>query len=198
MKVITAAWQLIKMHVNDSTEIKHLLYALIFLKTYAKSQTVHCAIVDWPDQKEFSCKSWHVIKLLSEQKDRVIRLENRLIDNPATDPNNLYQKIATLTADCSDFHINEMPPWDTKWYLRKFKGPGLKYLVAVATYSNHICFAAGPFLPKDKENKIIKDTLLAALPHDKPIEVNSGPKGDNRLMGPNSGITSEKRRVKSA
>ena len=67
--VITAAWQMIKYLVCDDYEIKHLLWGLVFLKVYAKNQTIHCSIVGWPTVKEFSSRSWYIIRIL----DRRIR-----------------------------------------------------------------------------------------------------------------------------
>ena len=66
--VITAAWQMIKYLVCDDYEIKHLLWGLVFLKVYVKNQTIHCSIVGWPIVKEFSSRSWYIIRILAEQK----------------------------------------------------------------------------------------------------------------------------------
>ena len=91
-----------------------------------------------------------------------------------------------LTGECSNFHIDEPSPWNPKWYLEKFNGPGLKYLVAIAIYSDNICFAEGPQCAgSGDENTFYKETLLPSIPENEPVEVDSGPGDDKQLMGPN-------------
>ena len=194
--VITAAWQMIKYLVCDDYEIKHLLWGLVFLKVYAKNQTIHCSIVGWPTVKEFSSRSWYIIRILAEQKNRIVTLQSRFEGSPPQDPNN-PTKIPNLVADCADFHIDEPFPWHKKWVSRKFNGPGLKYFVAIAIHSNNICYAEGPEFATRNESRFVKETLLLEMPDDEPIEVDAGPKGDSRLMGPDTGMSSEIRKKKS-
>lgn len=194
--VITALWQLIKNIVDDGYEIKHLLYGLVFLKVYAKNQSIHCAIVDWPTEKEFSSRAWHIIKTLSDQLLRVIKLENRFINAPIQDPNST-EKHSLLCGDCADFHIDEPSPWNKDWYSRKFDGPALKYFAACAIYSNNICYTTCPIPAQNHEGNFLDATILMELPDDEPIEVDSGPTGDRRYMGPQAGMTHAIRKAKS-
>ena len=50
--VITEIWNRIEQNVDTGIIPKHLLYGLVFLKVYATSEEVHCAIVDWPSAVE--------------------------------------------------------------------------------------------------------------------------------------------------
>ena len=77
------------------------------------------------------------------------------------------------------------------WFSKKIKGPGLKYLVAIAIYSSNICFVDGPYPAGKNKNTVYKQKLLNMIPKEEPIEVDSGPKGDDRLMGPNVGLSQE-------
>ena len=52
-KVIAGLWELIKNDVNDGILLKHLLWALIFLKIYAPNEEAHCAMVGWPTKQLF-------------------------------------------------------------------------------------------------------------------------------------------------
>ena len=52
-KVIAGLWELIKNDVNDGILLKHLLWALIFLKIYAPNEDAHCAMVGWPTKQLF-------------------------------------------------------------------------------------------------------------------------------------------------
>ena len=71
-------------------------------------------------------------------------------------------------------------------------------MVAIAIYSDNICFAEGPRCAgSGDESTFYKETLLTSIPENEPIEVDSGPGGDERLMGPNVGSTRKKRKDKS-
>ena len=182
-KVIAGLWALIENDVDKDVELKHLLWALLFLKVYAPNEEAHCAMVGWPTKKEFRQKTWHILETIAAQKPKLIKLSSRFKNAPQS--NKGLRKCALLTGDCSDFHIDEPSPWNTKWYSKKFNGPGLKYLVAIAIYSKNICFAEGPRCAgSGDESTFYKQTLLPKLPNE-PIEVDSGPGGDMRLMGPN-------------
>ena len=73
-----------------------------------------------------------ILEAIAAQKPKLIKLSSRFKNAPT---NNNMNKVALLTGDCSNFHINEPSPWNTKWYSKKFNGPGLKYLIAIAIYS---------------------------------------------------------------
>jgi hypothetical protein len=93
--------------------------------------------------------------------------------------------------------INEPYPFNPKWRLIKFSGPGLKYEVAIAIYSNDSCWANGPFPGSVNESRIFHERLWTELPHYEPVEVDSGPGGDNWSMKPNAGMGSGQRKAKS-
>eukprot|EP00536_Pseudo-nitzschia_multiseries_P018733 jgi/Psemu1/57068/gm1.57068_g len=88
-------------------------------------------------------------------------------------------------------------PWDRKWCSHKFNGPGLKYELAVAIFSNKICWTRSPFFATTNESRIFKEELGLELPDDEPVECDSGPGGDSRLMPPSAGINSYARKKKS-
>lgn len=192
--VITATWQLIK-NIDNSIEIKHLFWALVFLKVYDTEDT-HLRLVGWPKggKKEFREKSWRVVEILAQQKNRVVRLEKRRENAPERDG---FRTVSYIVSDCADFHINEPRPFEPKWKSVKFNGPGLKYLIAIAIYSNNICFTAGPYPATESESTITKQTLLRHIPRRDPIEVDKGPGGDPRLMSPEIGDSRQKRKLKS-
>jgi hypothetical protein len=99
--------------------------------------------------------------------------------------------------DCTDCMINKPYPFHSKWRSIKFSGPGVKYEVAIAIYSNNICWANGPFPASINESRIFHERLGTELLQYEPVEVDSGPGGDNRLMKPDTGMGSEQRKSKS-
>ena len=142
-KVIAAAWEMIKDFVRDDVERYHILWGLIFLKVYAPNEEIHCGLVGWPTKQQFREIAWHIIEILADQKDKVIKLKNRFKNAPQ--PQGGLIETPTLTIDCTDCMIDEPWPWNKKWVSPKFKGAGLKYEVAIAIHSNNICWSNGPY-----------------------------------------------------
>ena len=50
-----------------------------------------------------------------------------------------------MTVDGTDFQIQEPSPFESRWYSHKFKGPGLRYEVAVSILGGDIVHTNGPF-----------------------------------------------------
>jgi hypothetical protein len=80
---IAVLWQLIKSNVNDDVHEKHLLWGLTFVKAYAPNEELHCAIIGFPTRKEFRQKAWHIVEIIADLKDGLIRLENRSKSAPS-------------------------------------------------------------------------------------------------------------------
>jgi hypothetical protein len=179
--------------VEEKTNRKHLLWGLLFLKLYS-TEEVHCAIVGHPTKKEFRQKSWQIVEMIAGLKDTIILLENRLINSPTVLGRPRH---SLLTLDCTDCTINAPYPFLPKWVWQEFKGPGVKYEVAIAIYSNNICWANGPFPASVNESRIFHERLGTKLPQYEPVEVDSGPGGDNQLMKPDAGMGFGQRRSKS-
>lgn len=66
--------------------------------------------------------------------------------------------------DGTDFRIPNKKPFWTGWYSHKFKGPGLRYEVALAIHSNDIVWINGPFPPgRYPDIKIFRNGLKQKL-----------------------------------
>jgi hypothetical protein len=50
-----------------------------------------------------------------------------------------------MTVDGTDFAINEPTPFSSRWFSHKFRGPGLRYEVAVSINGGDIVHTNGPF-----------------------------------------------------
>ena len=68
-----------EMCIRDSY---HILWGLIFLKVYAPNEEVHCGLVGWPTKQQFREISWHIVKILADQKSKIIKLKNRFKNAP--------------------------------------------------------------------------------------------------------------------
>ena len=60
-----------------------------------------------------------------------------------------------VTVDGTDFRIQEPIPFNPKWYSYKFKGPGLRYEVAICIKTGWIVWVNGPFPAGEWPNRKI-------------------------------------------
>jgi len=65
--------------------------------------------------------------------------ENRFMNNNGS--------ISLITLDGTDFRTCKTMPFDRKWFLHKFKGPGLCYKVGICIQTGWIVWIHGPFPP---------------------------------------------------
>ena len=110
---------------------------LFFLKVYAApNEEAHCGLVGWPTKQQFRESAWHIVKILADQKSKVIRLKNRFKNAPQPNAHGGLIETPTITINCTDYiMIDEPLPWNKKWVSTKFKGAGLKYEeVAIAIH----------------------------------------------------------------
>jgi hypothetical protein len=99
-----------------------------------------------------------------------------------------------ISVDCVDHEILEPWPysrhWSRRWYSHKFKGPGLRYEVALSILTGSICWINGPF-PCGVANdwQIFKNGLLLQLDEGERVEADDGyAPGDPEFTKTPSGI----------
>ena len=56
-----------------------------------------------------------------------------------------FGQVCLVTVDGTDFRILEPYPFNPKWYSHKFKGPGVRYEIAVCIKTGWIVWVNGPF-----------------------------------------------------
>ena len=172
-------------------EPKHLLWALVLLKVY-QSDEVHCALVGWPSVPTFRKWAWYFIERINDLKDNIIKVEYRFNDLDDIVTTNCF-----MSSDCVDCPVFESWPWSKRMFSKKFNGPGVKYDVGVCIKTGHIVWLDGPFVASASESTIFKNGLGQHICEDEKVEVDSGPKGDSRLVQPHVGNDSKERKQKS-
>ena len=192
-EIVAALWNKITQQheLQVGGELKHLLWALVFLKVYSTVE-IHCSIVGWLSDKSFAKWSWYFVEKIADLKDEVISLENRF--------NGLDSIVATncfISVDGTDCPVFEPWPFSKKMYSHKLNGPGLKYEVAVCLKTGWIVWINGPFVGSKNDSTIFKEGLTNHLYNDKAVEADAGYKGDFKLKGPGMGGSSEGRKMKS-
>jgi len=115
---------------------KHLLWTLLHLKTYVTESILStlCAC----DEKTFC--HWSNINRdqLALSLDRKVIWDNRYINMD-------LGQICLTTVDGTDFRIMEPTPFDPANFSHKFKGPGVRYEIAVCVKTGWIVWVNGPF-----------------------------------------------------
>ena len=100
-------------------------YGRLFSKENAPNEEeVHCGLVGWPTKQQLRETAWHIVKILADQKDKVIKLKNRFKNAPQPYAQRWFIETSTLTIDCTNCMIDEPRSWNKKWVSTKFKGTG--------------------------------------------------------------------------
>ncbi|KAG9414463.1 hypothetical protein AC1031_013822 [Aphanomyces cochlioides] len=99
-----------------NTTPPHLLWALMFLKTYATEGEYHA--LTGADEKTFRKWCWIWVNIISD------------LD-------------CFVSLDGTDFRIREPTPFGPCWYSHKFHGPGLRHEVGICIATGHIVWAHG-------------------------------------------------------
>ena len=102
-----------------------------------------------------------------------------------------------MSSDCTDCPVFEPWPFSKKMFSKKFNGPGVKYDVGVCIKTGHIVWVDGPFVASHSESTLFKHGLGKHIFDGEKVEVDSGPKGDDRLVQPHVGKDSKERKQKS-
>lgn len=174
---------------------KKLLWALLFLKTYAFEGTRKT--ICKADQKTIRKWTWYFIHQVAELAPDVvsqvcavpvntliyfslvfyiillsqIKWENRKHGNTPFR--------CKVSVDGTDFRIREPSEWSTKWYTPKFNGPGLRYEVAVCINTGHIVWCHGPFAcGLNPDIRIFRLGLKHALDDGERVECDNGYRGE--------------------
>jgi len=97
---------------------------------------------------------------------------------------NLLNKIR-VTVDYTDFKIKEPRPFDKGWFSHKFKGPGVRYLVAVSVVTGWIVWIEGPFMcGLWPDCKIANERLVHLLEEDERYFGDRGFRGGIKAITP--------------
>lgn len=104
-----------------------------------------------------------------------------------------------MTVDGTDFRIEQPTPFAKKWYSHKFKGPGLRYEVAVSIKGGDIVWTNGPFpCGSWPDISIFRAGLISKLRRREMVEADKGYRGQpDKVRTPDDYETVEERNQKS-
>eukprot|EP00977_Amphora_coffeiformis_P007617 scaffold1684_cov214-Amphora_coffeaeformis.AAC.1 len=150
---------------------KHLLWALLFLKTYQKEDVL--AGRAGTTQKTLRKWVWIIIDGIQKLKQSIICWENR------KKYGGLHNRWCMVTVDGTDFEILEPRPFSPGWYSHKFKGPGVRYEVALSINGGDIVHTNGPFMcGHNPDITIFRKKLIHKLEVGEMVEADKGYRGE--------------------
>ncbi|KAI2500891.1 hypothetical protein MHU86_13552 [Fragilaria crotonensis] len=141
-------------------------------------------------RKSFRLWAWQVVSIIAAKKRHVIRWENRFRADRG--------KTCKVAVDGVDFPILEPAPFDSQWFSHKFRGPGIRYEVAVCIQTGDIVWVNGPFkCGKYPDVKIFKEGLMHHLGVNELVEADRGYRGrDVKARTPDDFVSRTDRRAK--
>jgi len=107
-------------------------------------------------------------------------------------------KLCKITLDGTDFRIQQLLPWSKKWYSHKFKGPGVRYEVALCIQTGDIVWINGPYpCGAWPDMKIFRHRLFHRIPPGESAEGDAGYRGaPNKIRTPGMAVSLADRRAK--
>lgn len=90
---------------------------------------------------------------------------------------------AKTTVDGVDMHIFEPFPFNTKWFSHKFRGPGWRYEIGVATCTSNIVWTNGPFqCGRIADLTIFQAGLKYKIPDNELVIADRGYRGEAKIQ----------------
>ena len=154
----------------------HMLWAFMFMKLYC-SESVLAVLAGGVHEQTFRKWAWYFVDAIANLQYRVIVWHNRF----RRDVGN-----ACLTSvDGTDFQIYQWKPFWTGWYSHKFKGPGVRYEVALCIMTGQIVWVHGPFpCGKWPDIKIFRAGMKHILNEDEKVIADLGYRGEDCIVLP--------------
>lgn len=88
-----------------------------------------------------------------------------------------------VTVDGTDFSIEEPSPFSPTWYSHKFKGPGVRYEVALSINGGDIVHINGPFAcGSNPDISIFRQGLIHKLAPGEKVEADRGYRGEPQFV----------------
>lgn len=102
-----------------------------------------------------------------------------------------------VTVDGTDYQIRQPYPFSSAWYSHKYKGPGLRYELAVCIQTGYIVWINGPYSCGSwNDQKIFTHGLVHWLDEGERVEADNG-YGGPHVVCPSDYATAEEKRAKS-
>jgi len=161
---VAELWELCS-HRILKTKLKHLFWALMYMKTYVAIDVITVLLdISYPTLDKWV---WAWIEAIASRHVEIIdwNKRNRNV------PDDVWCRVSV---DGTDFQIGEPVPFDKRWKSPKAKGGAVKYEVAISIYSGDIVWIYGPHRGSKHDYAIFKEKLKALLDAEEAVETDAG------------------------
>lgn len=149
----------------SKAKIHHLFWALFFLKRYPTEGEMSGLLKK--DPKTIRKWVWAIIFGIQDLKAEKIKFSI-----------NGSLMSFVVSVDGTDCRIEEPGPFSTKWFSQKFKGPAVKYEVALDVLTGDCVWVNGPFKGGTNDVTIYRSALKDLIPNGKFAITNKGYRGE--------------------
>lgn len=190
-KVVRELWYDLKENApTNGTKIAHLFWALFFLRKYPTDGDMAGRL--GKDPTTIRKWVWTIIFGLQELKADKIRFPS----------NNEFELVFILSVDGTDCRIQEPRPFSKTWFSQKFKGPAVKYEVALDVLTGRCVWINGPFRGSKNDVTIYREGLRQLIPPGKLVVGDKGYRGEPETISyPNhldeEAVAELKKRIRS-
>ena len=150
--VVQVVWYDLEPNLPPKTKLEHLFWSLFFLRKYPTDGDM--ATRYHKDPSTVRKWVWTIIFALSDLKADKIKF-------PESDS---WVLTFIVSVDGTDCPIEEPRPFDKAWFSQKFKGPGVKYEVALDVLTGCCVWINGPFKASKSDITIYREGLRQLIP----------------------------------
>jgi len=166
--VCSCLWALIdplnNRRLPSKAEIKHLLWALVFMRDYDVEE--NHAVLTGADEKTYRKWQWSFINEIALTESRVILWENRRVDDILND--------ALTSVDGTDLQIPKYNPFWKGWFSHKVN-QGVRWEVALCLRTGEIVWIHGPFpCGRWPDIEIFRHSMMFHMDEDEKAEADDG------------------------
>lgn len=171
-KVVRVVWYDLVKVLPENTTIDHLFWGLFFLKRYPTEEDMAGRLQK--DPVTVRKWVWSIIFGLQELKADKICF-----------PEDGFELVFVVTVDGTDCRIQEPRPFSKTWFSQKYKGPAVKYEVAIDVLSGRCVWVNGPFRGSKNDVTIYREGLKHLIPPGKFVIADKAYRGDETASPPN-------------
>ena len=148
-----------------NAEIKHLMWALIFLRDYNVEE--NHSLLTGVDEKTHRKWQWLFVDEIAMVEYKVILWENRRVDDILND--------ALTSVDGTDCKVPNYKPFWKGWYSHKFNHSGVRWEVAICLRTGEVVWIHGPFpCGRWPDILVFRHALISHMDVDEKAEADDG------------------------
>lgn len=191
--VASIVWDMMKENRRRPLSMRpiHLLWGLLFLKTYSTTDVLAASV--GTSRNTLRKWIWIVLRQIQKLKRKVVsdrmvhvfltlaftHISCQVLWERRKEQGGHQNRWCMITVDGTDFRIQEPSPFSPCWFSHKYKGPRVRYEVALSINGGDIVHINGPFAcGSHPDITIFRQRLLYKLEPGEMAEADRGYRGE--------------------